>query len=89
MWDQGAANAVLQQCRLENNLYLAWSGNVDGLNGSIPPPDWTGYMKHIRSDKKNEHANATLPGVSSLCIVITDLPIDENPTAKETIQMIT
>ena len=45
-------------------------------------------MKHIRSDKKNEHANAIVPGVSSLCIVITDLSIDENPTAKETMQMI-
>jgi len=69
-------------------MFLAWSGDVDGSNGATEPPDWTGYMKHIRKDRKNEHADAIVPGVSSLYKVITDRSIDEDPTAKETIQAI-
>lgn len=88
VWDQAGADAILLQCRLENNLFLAWSGNLDGENGSAPPPDWTQFMKYIRSDLKDEHAQAIIPGQSSLYEVITDKSIDEDPTAKETIQII-
>ena len=85
VWDQVEADRVLLQCRLENNLFLAWSGNLDGDNGTAEPPDWTGYMKYIRNDRANEFSEAIVPGESSLYEVITDRPIDENPTDKETI----